>query len=534
MDQRPQPALSLRDRRRAETAGDIARAALALFARKGFDATTADEIAQQAGVSRATFFNYFPQKELILAEFARSRMERVQAVLASHASASLDSLLDLFTAFAAENERLGPQLRPLLPHVMLRPACQEAVQPLLQDAQQSLARGLARSSELKPGLDPRVFAESFFGLYIVTTLQWAIHPDPPKGWHKRAMRQRLGQLVSMARHTPATKKAMMKRAILLLVLLSLAAAWYLLQARRQAEAQTWSGVLESREIQVGSRVGGRVAEVLVQDGQLVEAGAILVRLERREWEAERAQLEARRSQAEAAAARFAAGYRPEEALKPKPVFASWKPPSPRCGMAHAPRSATRPPLNTQPRKPTPAMPRPPTSASPPCSNPATSPPKPTTMPAPAATWPPPAPRPHDSAWNFSVPAPAPRTSAPANSASSRPAPMPRCFARASVRKTSPNPAPASPRSTPCSRQTPSVSTKPKSALPSAPAWRRSLSVLAISSSPAKASPRCSSRTRSGPASTSRNLNSAAFAWVTPSRCKPTPFPASATQPWSSR
>lgn len=207
MDQRPQPTPSLRDRRRAETAGDIARAALSLFASKGFDATTADEIAQQSGVSRATFFNYFPQKELILAEFARSRMERVQAVLASHAPASLDSLLDLFTEFAAENERLGSRLRTLLPHIMLRPVCQEAVQPLIQDAQQSLARGLARSSELKPGLDPRVFAESFFGLYIVTTLQWAIHPDPPKGWHKRAMRQRLGQLVSMARHTPAARKA---------------------------------------------------------------------------------------------------------------------------------------------------------------------------------------------------------------------------------------------------------------------------------------------------------------------------------------
>jgi len=37
-----------------------------------------------------------------------------------------------------------------------------------------------------------------------------------------------------------------------------------------------------------------------------------VRLERREWEAERAQLEARRLQAEAAATRFSSGYRPEE------------------------------------------------------------------------------------------------------------------------------------------------------------------------------------------------------------------------------
>ena len=196
----------MRDRRRAQTARDITGAALDLFARKGFDATTADEIAQGAGVSRATFFNYFPQKELILAEFARSRMERVQSVLEEHSEASLDSLLDLFSEFAAENERLGSQLRALLPHIMLRPACQAAVQPMIQGAQQVLARSLSRSGELKTGVDPRVFAESFFGLYIVTTLQWAVHPKPPKGWHKRAMRQRLGQLVSLARIAPSKRR----------------------------------------------------------------------------------------------------------------------------------------------------------------------------------------------------------------------------------------------------------------------------------------------------------------------------------------
>lgn len=211
MDQRPEPALSLRDRRRAETAGDIARAALALFASKGFDATTAEEIAQQAGVSRATFFNYFPQKELVLAEFARSRMERVQDVLAAHGPASLDSVLDLFSAFAAENERLGAQLRPLLPQIMLRPACQAVVQPLIGEAQRSLARGLEQSGELKKGVDPLVFAESYFGLYIATTLQWAVHPDPPRGWHKRVMRQRLSLLTELARrsapHPPEPRKS---------------------------------------------------------------------------------------------------------------------------------------------------------------------------------------------------------------------------------------------------------------------------------------------------------------------------------------
>ena len=105
----------------------------------------------------------------------------------------------------------------------------------------------------------------------------------------------------------------MKRAlIIVLVAVLAAAAWLLLWAKDKTDAESWSGVLESREIQVGSRVGGRVVEVLVQEGRMVEAGAVLIRLERREWEAEREQLEARRAQAEAQSARLSRGYRPEE------------------------------------------------------------------------------------------------------------------------------------------------------------------------------------------------------------------------------
>lgn len=206
MDASSHSTESLRDRRRAQTTREIARAALDLFAQKGFEAATAEEIALRAGVSRATFFNYFPQKEMILAEFARSRLERVQSVLAAHSAASLDSLLELFTEFAAENERLGRQLRSILPHLLLRPAAQAAIQPLLSEMQRFLADSLMRSGELKPSVDAQVFAESFFGLYMTTTLQWAMHPDPPRGWHKRAMRQRLGQLIELARKAPARKR----------------------------------------------------------------------------------------------------------------------------------------------------------------------------------------------------------------------------------------------------------------------------------------------------------------------------------------
>lgn len=55
--------LGLRERKKAQTRAAIQRAALELFGRQGYAATTTVQIAAAASISSATFFRYFPTKE---------------------------------------------------------------------------------------------------------------------------------------------------------------------------------------------------------------------------------------------------------------------------------------------------------------------------------------------------------------------------------------------------------------------------------------------------------------------------------------
>jgi HlyD family secretion protein len=96
-------------------------------------------------------------------------------------------------------------------------------------------------------------------------------------------------------------------AALLIALVWVASAWIGHRSRFE-----YSGTVETREIQIGSKVGGRVTEVPVEEGQVVKAGTQLVRFECDELKAQRAQAAAALAQAQADAEKMARGNRPEE------------------------------------------------------------------------------------------------------------------------------------------------------------------------------------------------------------------------------
>src|SRR5437868_15429629 len=70
-----------RQRRSADIRERLFRAALQLFAQKGFAETTVADITEAADVGKGTFFNYFPSKDHILLAFGEIQLGKLEAAI---------------------------------------------------------------------------------------------------------------------------------------------------------------------------------------------------------------------------------------------------------------------------------------------------------------------------------------------------------------------------------------------------------------------------------------------------------------------
>ena len=71
----------LRERKKVATRAAIGIAAWRLAVERGPDRVRVEDIAEEAGVSRRTFHNYFATKEEAMASVALDRAERIHAAL---------------------------------------------------------------------------------------------------------------------------------------------------------------------------------------------------------------------------------------------------------------------------------------------------------------------------------------------------------------------------------------------------------------------------------------------------------------------
>jgi AcrR family transcriptional regulator len=75
------PMSDRRQRRSADIRERLFRAALELFAQKGFAEATVEDITEAADVGKGTFFNYFPSKDHILLAFVEMQLSKLEAAI---------------------------------------------------------------------------------------------------------------------------------------------------------------------------------------------------------------------------------------------------------------------------------------------------------------------------------------------------------------------------------------------------------------------------------------------------------------------
>jgi len=94
-----------RGRRPSTSRVDVARAALELFNRQGYDQTTVDEIAAAVGVSRRTFFRYFETKpDVVWGEFD-AELARLADALAT--APPDEPMMDVLRRVVVSTNRFG-------------------------------------------------------------------------------------------------------------------------------------------------------------------------------------------------------------------------------------------------------------------------------------------------------------------------------------------------------------------------------------------------------------------------------------------
>jgi AcrR family transcriptional regulator len=106
----------IREQKKAETRKAIVAAAVALFSQKGYDKTSIEDIAKQAGIGKATVYTYFEAKDDIFLTYCDDELDEAFATLKDKTSDDaplLEKLIEFFMIkfrFLTQNQEFGRQL----------------------------------------------------------------------------------------------------------------------------------------------------------------------------------------------------------------------------------------------------------------------------------------------------------------------------------------------------------------------------------------------------------------------------------------
>lgn len=173
--------MSVREYQKKRRRDRIFQAAMNLFRERGFQATTATDIAKTAHVSRGTFFNYYPYKEAVLLDYGSLLLSRLREEVRRRLAQGMDPLAvlrfllqEVAKATEEEKDLLLPLLYELLnPDPVRARAAFEALP--LGDLIAEVLRPLREKGVVRQDLSLERMGRTLADLYFLSALRWAAY-----------------------------------------------------------------------------------------------------------------------------------------------------------------------------------------------------------------------------------------------------------------------------------------------------------------------------------------------------------------------
>jgi AcrR family transcriptional regulator len=171
--------MGLREAKKQRQRREIVETALELFREHGYDETRVSDVTERAGISDATFFNYFASKDLVLDELALAQVElfsetlRYQLGLDKSVPDRIRVTMKVAAAAIAADREFQAVLytRSNLFHSdgALKERTHEMYRLLAKLFEVGQERG-----EIRPDVKPMQLAEILIATYHLTTINWLI------------------------------------------------------------------------------------------------------------------------------------------------------------------------------------------------------------------------------------------------------------------------------------------------------------------------------------------------------------------------
>ncbi|MEZ4632056.1 MAG: TetR/AcrR family transcriptional regulator [Deinococcales bacterium] len=190
--------MSVREKQKQHRRERIYQEAVKLFFAKGFAETTIIDIAQAAEVSRGTFFNYYPYKEMILVDYVATSLKDLHCCL--EIADPIEALYAIFARLADFVEHNRALIMPLS-YELLNPDSERSkvafqALPLVSMIREALGRGLEQG-RIRQDFSIERLSRSLANVYFMTALQWAAYL-PDRSIHEEMSKQLTIALEGMA------------------------------------------------------------------------------------------------------------------------------------------------------------------------------------------------------------------------------------------------------------------------------------------------------------------------------------------------